>query len=136
MCDFVARTRIVITATVIWSVLIVSASHAQDIPVSNFESYSELEQWVSSAFGGGTLERLGETNYFSANRMHTSGIQSSEVAIYLREGDSFRLMLYLLVKMMVHRKVRLKNDAIVITEVGDGPNGDQIIVPIRLLNDT
>ena len=61
-------------------------AHRNTIPPWTFASIEEMKQWgESSAFGGGSVSephKLGEHTVYVVNRMHTSGMLTSELSIY------------------------------------------------------
>ena len=72
--------------------LTTSQSGAQGPPLE-FESQESLEAWATgSTFGGGRLYRLGPEvlDLYCADRSHTSGVYSSELALYVQADSSYR----------------------------------------------
>lgn len=69
------------------------------IPPWTFASIEEMTQWgKSSAFGGGSVSepcKLGEHTVYIVNRMHTSGMLTSELSIYALNQDGKGLSLSL-----------------------------------------
>jgi len=73
-------------------------------PPLEFESHDSLEVWAeTSTFGGGRLYRLGPEalGLYCADRSYTSGVYSSELALYAQADDSYKLVLYLPLKRFV-----------------------------------
>lgn len=60
-----------------------------------FESLDELKRWTeNSTFGGGRVERgefAGHDLAF-AYRSYTSGVKSSDAAVYVRDGSTWKLV--------------------------------------------
>ena len=69
-------------------------------PPWTFASIDELKRWgESSAFGGGMVSepyKLGEHTIYVVNRMHTSGMLTSELSIYTvnQDGKGVSLALF------------------------------------------
>jgi hypothetical protein len=69
-------------------------------PPWTFASIAEMKRWgESSAFGGGMVSepyRLGEHTIYVVNRMHTSGMLTSELSIYTvnQDGKGMSLALF------------------------------------------
>ena len=69
-------------------------------PPWTFSSIDEMKRWgESSAFGGGTVSepfKLGEHTIYVVNRMHTSGMLTSELSIYTvnQDGKGVSLALF------------------------------------------
>jgi hypothetical protein len=69
-------------------------------PPRSFASIGELKRWgESSAFGGGSVSapyKLGEHTIYVVNRMHTSGLLTSELSIYTvnQDGKGMSLALF------------------------------------------
>jgi hypothetical protein len=77
--------------------LTASPSEVQAPPLE-FESHDSLQAWAKeSAFDEGRVYRLGPAalGLYCADRSHTSGVYSSELALYVRKDGSYRLVLYL-----------------------------------------
>lgn len=109
----------------IWIVFLILSSevNAEDANISNlipngFATFEELKKWTeTSAFGGGQLIKLrGKINiYYIADRMHTSGIPTSESIFYKKDKNLFTMVYYIPFKY-VTRNYKSKNGDIVITE--------------------
>jgi len=118
--------------------LVISPVEVEGPPLE-FESHDLLEAWAEgSTFGGGRLYRLGPDaqGLYCADRSHTSGVYSSELALYVQSGDSYRLVLYLPVKRFVQRKAWVQDETVIIEEraMGQREGRVEMRVPLRMLN--
>lgn len=88
------------------------------IPPGKFASIEGMKQWgESSAFGGGLVSepyKVGEHTVYVVNRMHTSGMLTSELSIYTvnQNGTGVSLSLFLPARCM-GSEARLVDDRIV-----------------------
>jgi hypothetical protein len=60
-----------------------------------FASFDELKRWTeTSTFGGGRVEtaRFEGHDLAYAYRSYTSGVKSSDAAVYVRDGDEWKLV--------------------------------------------
>lgn len=108
-------------------------------PPLEFESHDSLEVWTKgSTFGGGRLYRLGPDalGLYCADRSYTSGVYSSELALYVQADDSYRLVLYLPMKRFVQRKARVQEEILIIEEraMGKAEGSVEMKVPLRMLS--
>jgi hypothetical protein len=112
----------------------------QQGPPLQFESHDALEAWASgSTFGGGRLYRIESDamELYCADRSHTSGVYSSELALFMGVGDgNYKLALYLPFKRMVQRNVRLQGETLVIQERPQDTTGAgvEMTVPLQMLS--
>jgi len=118
--------------------LAISPVGAQGPPLE-FEDHDSLEAWAQeSTFGGGRLYRLGQEalGLYCADRSYTSGVYSSELALYMQADDGYSLVLYLPLKRFVQRKAWVQDETLIIEE---RPNGQregsvEMKVPLRMLS--
>ena len=85
---------------------------------NKFATFEELKKWTeTSSLGGGILIELqGETaTYFIADRLHTSGLATSEAIIYKKERSSY-LMVYYMPFKFATRNYEIDNGKLIITE--------------------
>jgi len=60
-----------------------------------FSSQEELQQWTeNSTMGGGRVEAADfeGRKFIFAYRSYTSGVKSSDAAVYMQDGDNWRLV--------------------------------------------
>ena len=110
-------------------------------PPLEFESHDSLEVWAeTSTFGGGRLYRLGPEalGLYCADRSYTSGVYSSELALYAQADDSYKLVLYLPLKRFVQRKAWVQDESLIIEEraMGQKEGSVEMNVPLRMLDGT
>ncbi|GAH15547.1 unnamed protein product, partial [marine sediment metagenome] len=98
----------------------VSPVTAQGPPLE-FENHEALNLWAGSSPAGGRLYPLGpeELGLFCADRSYTSGITSSEMAVYVQSGDVYKLALYLPLKHFVQRMATIQDETLIIEERSD-----------------
>ena len=119
--------------------LAVSPVTAQGPPLE-FEDRDSLEVWARSSPAGGRLYPLGpeELGFYCADRSYTSGILSSELAVYVKTGvdDVHKLVLYLPLKDFVQRRAEMQDETLIIEERSfDESEGTvQMTVPLRMLS--
>lgn len=106
-------------------------------PPLRFESYQALEAWAGSASGGGMLYEVDadKPGLYYADRSYTSGVYSSELAVYLRTDDGYALVLYLPLKLGAQRKAWVQDGTLFIEErpMGKSEESMQMKVPLRML---
>jgi hypothetical protein len=116
--------------------MFISPFQMQGAPLQ-FESHESLEAWAGSAVGGGRLYEVGPEapGLYYADRSFTSGVYSSELAVYIQAGDGYTLVLYLPLKRMVQRRVRVQDEALIIEErpQGQAEGAVEMMVPLRML---
>ena len=107
-------------------------------PPLEFESHESLEAWAEESIFGGRLYRLGPEalGLHCADRSHTSGVYSSELALYVAVDDSYKLALYLPIKRFVQRKAWIQDETVIIEErsMGQGEGSVEMRVPLRMLS--
>ena len=109
-------------------------------PPLEFENHNSLQVWSGSSPAGGRLYPLGqeELGLYCADRSYTSGISSSELAIYVRTGvdEIHKLVLYLPLKHFVQRLASIQDETLIIEERSeDESEGSvQMTVPLRMLS--
>ena len=89
-----------------------------DLIPNKFTNIGDLKKWAeTSTFGGGILIKLQGNHdiYYIVDRLHTSGMPTSEAIFYKKEKGSFKMIYYLPFKY-VTRKFEFKNDRVVVTE--------------------
>ena len=121
-------------------VLAISPVQVQGPPLE-FESHDLLEAWAEgSSLGGGRLYRLGPDalGLYCVDRSHTSGVYSSELALYVQSDDSYRLVLYLPLKSFVQRKAWVQDKTVIVEEraMGQKEGSVEMSVPLRMLSGT
>ncbi len=97
---------------------------------NKFAAFDELKKWAeTSTFGGGNLIKLRGNfgTYYIADRLHTSGMPTSESIFYKRE-ESFYKMIYYLPFKYVTRKYEFKNGKIVVTEKALSKKENKILI--------
>ena len=103
-----------------------------------FESHDSLEAWAGATFGGGRLYGVGPEapGLYCADRSYTSGVYSSELAVYMQTDDGYRLVLYLPLKRFVQRKAWVQDETLVIEEraMGKTEGSVEMKVPLRMLS--
>lgn len=95
---------------------------------TRFSTVSELRQWAGSSFGGGSVKELSlkNTTIYIADRCWTSGVNSSEIGIYVPDGKALVLR-YSTPPMHRHyHRFRLEKDNLVIIRV-DGTQKESVI---------
>jgi hypothetical protein len=97
---------------------------------NKFAAFDELKKWAeTSTFGGGNLIKLrGNFGiYYIADRLHTSGMPTSE-SIFYKQEESFYKMIYYLPFKYVTRKYEFENGKIVVTEKALGGKEIKIVI--------
>jgi hypothetical protein len=119
------------------TMLAISPVGAQGPPLQ-FEGHDALEAWAGSTPGGGRLYELGPEapGLFCADRSYTSGVYSSELAVYLKTDDGYALVLYLPFKLGAQRKAWVQDETLVIEERPMGRSEDSVKmkVPLQMLS--
>ncbi len=109
-------------------------------PPLQFESHESLEAWAGSTPGGGRLYEVGPEapGLYCADRSYTSGVYSSELALYAQADDSYKLVLYLPLKRFVQRKAWVQDESLIIEEraMGQKEGSVEMNVPLRMLDGT
>ena len=111
-------------------VLCISLQAEENITASNLRStapqsgfVSDLVEWGGEAFGGYRMFNYsdGVRNYVQVSRCHTSGLRTSEDAVYEALGDSFTLLFVRPAILGERRLIILNGNPILITI---GPDGE------------
>jgi hypothetical protein len=117
--------------------LAISPVGAQGPPLQ-FESHDSLEAWAGSTPGGGRLYEVGPEapGLYCADRSYTSGVYSSELAVYMQTDDGYALVLYLPFKLGAQRKAWVQEETLVIEErpMGRSEDSVEMKVPLRMLS--
>jgi len=114
------------------SSLLINAEDARksELIPNKFTTFEELKKWTeTSTFGGGVLIKLQGKSciYYIADRLHTSGMPTSESIFYKREKNFYKMIYYMPFKY-VTREYEYKNGKIVVTEKALNNKENKILI--------
>ncbi len=117
--------KLVLLFSLYLTIAFANENNNPEFPFSGKKSFKNIEsmkKWCgTSSFGGGILSilKIYDREIYIVDRSFTSGFNSSEVGVYIWDGNVFTLRYSIPIQHRYYHKYKIINDQLIITRINE-----------------